>query len=167
MSILSRGSVEEKLRWTFSLYDINGDGFITREEMTDIVTAVYELVGRHPETAGPDVEKIKEKVDKIFMVSVFAKLHFNSKIESIKVFLMRNSTDLVRIISKLVRQAVKKRKNINRNEKISSCIMPAFGHRSAFQVFFFLSFSMPFTITIQFLIPLMRNDFPCGNGIFN
>lgn len=70
LSILSRGSAEEKLRWTFSLYDINGDGFITRDEMTDIVTAIYELVGRHPEASGPDVEKIKEKVDKIFMVSI-------------------------------------------------------------------------------------------------
>lgn len=70
LSILSRGSVEEKLRWTFSLYDINGDGFITRDEMTDIVTAVYELVGRHPDSAGPDVEKIKEKVEKIFLVSI-------------------------------------------------------------------------------------------------
>lgn len=69
LSILSRGSAEEKLRWTFSLYDINGDGFITRDEMTDIVTAVYELVGRHPDATGPDVEKIKEKVDKIFMVN--------------------------------------------------------------------------------------------------
>lgn len=69
LSILSRGSVEEKLRWTFSLYDINGDGFITRDEMTDIVTAVYELVGRHPDAAGPDVDKIKDKVDRIFMVS--------------------------------------------------------------------------------------------------
>lgn len=45
LSILSRGTVEEKLRWTFSLYDINGDGIITREEMTDIVTAIYELAG--------------------------------------------------------------------------------------------------------------------------
>lgn len=69
LSILSRGSVEEKLRWTFSLYDINGDGIITRDEMTDIVTAVYELVGRHPDASGPDVDKIKDKVDRIFMVS--------------------------------------------------------------------------------------------------
>lgn len=45
LSILSRGSVEEKLRWTFSLYDINRDGLITREEMTEIVTAIYELAG--------------------------------------------------------------------------------------------------------------------------
>ena len=45
LSILSRGTVAEKLRWTFSLYDINGDGLITREEMTEIVTAIYELAG--------------------------------------------------------------------------------------------------------------------------
>uniref|UniRef100_W8B2T4 Kv channel-interacting protein 4 n=1 Tax=Ceratitis capitata TaxID=7213 RepID=W8B2T4_CERCA len=65
LSILSRGSVEEKLRWTFSLYDINGDGFITREEMTDIVTAIYELMGRLPDEC-PEEEKIKCKVEHIF-----------------------------------------------------------------------------------------------------
>ncbi|ALC49302.1 CG5890 [Drosophila busckii] len=57
--------VEEKLRWTFSLYDINGDGFITREEMTDIVTAIYELMGRLPDEC-PEEEKIKGKVEHIF-----------------------------------------------------------------------------------------------------
>ncbi|XP_023032788.1 uncharacterized protein LOC6644800 isoform X3 [Drosophila willistoni] len=65
LSILSRGSVEEKLRWTFSLYDINGDGFITPEEMTDIVTAIYELMGRLPDEC-PEEEKIKGKVEHIF-----------------------------------------------------------------------------------------------------
>lgn len=69
LSILSRGSVEEKLRWTFSLYDINGDGYITRDEMTDIVTAIYELMGRIPDSSGPEVDKIKDKVEKIFLVS--------------------------------------------------------------------------------------------------
>lgn len=52
LSILSRGSVEEKLKWTFSLYDINGDGLITREEMTEIVTAIYELAGSPTANAG-------------------------------------------------------------------------------------------------------------------
>lgn len=69
LSILSRGSMDEKLQWTFSLYDINGDGYITRDEMTDIVTAIYELMGRHPDSTGPEVEKIKDKVEKIFQVS--------------------------------------------------------------------------------------------------
>lgn len=73
LSILSRGSVEEKLRWTFQLYDINGDGFITREEMTDIVTAIYELMGRLPDEL-PEEEKIKGKVEQIFQVRKQAEL---------------------------------------------------------------------------------------------
>lgn len=70
LSILSRGSIEEKLQWTFQLYDINGDGLITRDEMTDIVTAIFELMGRHPDSTGPDMDKIRDKVDVIFRVSV-------------------------------------------------------------------------------------------------
>ncbi|XP_063705066.1 uncharacterized protein LOC134834360 isoform X2 [Culicoides brevitarsis] len=94
LSILSRGTLEEKLLWTFSLYDINGDGRITREEMTDIVTAIYELMGKGPSEASdsnddesrrgrsrhhrdsekkstePNIpsadDKIREKVDSIF-----------------------------------------------------------------------------------------------------
>lgn len=71
LSTLLRGTMEEKLRWTFALYDINGDGFITQEEMTDIATAVYELMGRNPEipTNGPDPDQIKNKVESVFLVS--------------------------------------------------------------------------------------------------
>uniref|UniRef100_A0A182W187 EF-hand domain-containing protein n=1 Tax=Anopheles minimus TaxID=112268 RepID=A0A182W187_9DIPT len=65
LSILSRGTLEEKLCWTFSLYDINHDGKITREEMTDIVTAIYELMGARDD-GGTDEINIKSKVDTIF-----------------------------------------------------------------------------------------------------
>ncbi|XP_035782485.1 Kv channel-interacting protein 4-like isoform X2 [Anopheles aquasalis] len=65
LSILSRGTLEEKLCWTFSLYDINHDGKITREEMTDIVTAIYELMGARDD-GGTDEVNIKSKVDTIF-----------------------------------------------------------------------------------------------------
>lgn len=71
LSTLSRGTMEEKLRWTFSLYDINGDGYITREEMTDIATAVYELMGRSPDSNGPDPNKIRDKVERVFTVNGF------------------------------------------------------------------------------------------------
>ncbi|EDS36431.1 calsenilin [Culex quinquefasciatus] len=67
LSILSRGTLEEKLCWTFSLYDINHDGKITREEMTDIVTAIYLLMGDR-EDGGSDEAQIKTKVDQIFEV---------------------------------------------------------------------------------------------------
>lgn len=46
LSILARGSVNEKLQWAFELYDINGDGMITHEEMLQIVKAIYEMLGK-------------------------------------------------------------------------------------------------------------------------
>ncbi|CAA9999689.1 unnamed protein product [Nesidiocoris tenuis] len=46
LSTLLRGSIYEKLRWAFKLYDINGDGCITRSELGEIVVAVHELMGK-------------------------------------------------------------------------------------------------------------------------
>ena len=34
------GTQEEKLEWTFHLYDLDGDGVITREEMEDVAMSV-------------------------------------------------------------------------------------------------------------------------------
>ena len=45
LSTLLHGSLEEKLSWTFRLYDLNGDGAITKAEMAAVVVAVYELLG--------------------------------------------------------------------------------------------------------------------------
>lgn len=67
LSILSRGTLEEKLRWTFSLYDINGDGCVTKEEMTEIVNAVYDLMGKIAEPM-IDEDVVKEKVERLFQV---------------------------------------------------------------------------------------------------
>ncbi|KAI3373518.1 hypothetical protein L3Q82_022113 [Scortum barcoo] len=47
LSILLRGTLREKLEWTFHLYDINRDGYINREEMTDIVRAIYDMMGKY------------------------------------------------------------------------------------------------------------------------
>ncbi|PNF19001.1 hypothetical protein B7P43_G12396 [Cryptotermes secundus] len=65
LSKVSRGSVQEKLQWIFGLYDLNGDGLITKNEMLDVVTSIYEMLGRSTE---PVVEEhsAKEHVEKIF-----------------------------------------------------------------------------------------------------
>lgn len=75
LSVLSRGTPEEKLRWTFSLYDINGDGFITKEEMKDVVTAIFELMGNCTE---PMLEEgaVQSRVDKVFQVGLFCLLPY-------------------------------------------------------------------------------------------
>ena len=40
LSVLLNGSEEEKLEWTFQLYDLDGDGVISREEMLDVTLSV-------------------------------------------------------------------------------------------------------------------------------
>ncbi|TRZ00271.1 hypothetical protein DNTS_003720 [Danionella cerebrum] len=47
LSTLLRGTIREKLEWTFHLYDINKDGFINKEEMTEIVRAIYDMMGKY------------------------------------------------------------------------------------------------------------------------
>ena len=47
LSTLLRGNVHEKLRWTFTLYDLNKDGYITKQEVLNVMVAVHELMGVH------------------------------------------------------------------------------------------------------------------------
>ncbi|CAO1395590.1 unnamed protein product [Diamesa serratosioi] len=65
LSILSRGTMDDKLEWTFQLYDVNNDGFITKGEMTEVITAVYELMGKISEGCKEE-NQIKAKVESMF-----------------------------------------------------------------------------------------------------
>ncbi|KAL0965607.1 hypothetical protein UPYG_G00283480, partial [Umbra pygmaea] len=70
LSVLLRGSDTEKLRWAFNLYDINKDGYITKEEMLAIMTSIYDMMGRYtcPSVRDDDpsehVEKFFQKMDR-------------------------------------------------------------------------------------------------------
>jgi len=65
LSITSRGSLDEKLNWAFQLYDINGDGLITYDEMLQIVGAIYKMTDQMVDL--PEDAKTPEmRVDKIF-----------------------------------------------------------------------------------------------------
>lgn len=69
LSTISRGSPTEKLQWTFNLYDINGDGCITREEMQEIISSIYSLLGRFTEPMVSE-EATREHADKVFDVCI-------------------------------------------------------------------------------------------------
>jgi len=45
LSIISKGSEQEKILWSFQFFDVNQDGKITREEMIKVSESVFELMG--------------------------------------------------------------------------------------------------------------------------
>lgn len=65
LSVLCRGTMEEKLRWIFCLYDINSDGVITRDDLYNIVSAVYELMGCYT-TSAFDNGLVAKRVESLF-----------------------------------------------------------------------------------------------------
>jgi len=65
LSTLLRGTLNEKLTWTFTLYDLNKDGFITKQEVLNVMVAVHELMGVH---ASPLMrqDEVESHVEQIF-----------------------------------------------------------------------------------------------------
>jgi Ca2+-binding EF-hand superfamily protein len=68
LSCLSRGSTSEKLRWIFNLYDVNNCGYLRQEELSVVVTSIYDLLG---DSTMPTVSEMDaaDKVHDLFEVS--------------------------------------------------------------------------------------------------
>ena len=43
LSITTSGSVKEKIEWIFDIYDVDGNGYVTLEEICDVVTCMQSV----------------------------------------------------------------------------------------------------------------------------
>ncbi|XP_069610166.1 A-type potassium channel modulatory protein KCNIP2 isoform X4 [Ranitomeya imitator] len=70
LSIILRGTIDDKLNWAFNLYDLNKDGCITKEEMMDIMKSIYDMMGKYTypnmreEAPREHVENFFQKMDR-------------------------------------------------------------------------------------------------------
>lgn len=64
LSVITRGTMDEKIDWIFCLYDVNDRGIIGQPELLLITQSIYELLGRNVE---PPITR-KAIIDHVFDV---------------------------------------------------------------------------------------------------
>ena len=63
INITSSGTPEEKLKWVFKLYDVDGNGTISQNEMTKVVQSMYDMLTPEESKTG---ERANEKAKEVF-----------------------------------------------------------------------------------------------------
>ena len=90
LGILSKGNKEEKLKFLFSLYDIDGNGFINRDEMRCVLRALVRIV-----LTGKAQAHLEDIID-AHMTKIFMEVDINGdEVISLKEFLSVPNTDTV------------------------------------------------------------------------
>ncbi|XP_048865666.1 Kv channel-interacting protein 2 [Brienomyrus brachyistius] len=70
LSIILRGSINDRLSWAFNLYDLDKDGCITKEEMMYVMRSIYDMMGKytcpclHADTPREHMESFFKKMDR-------------------------------------------------------------------------------------------------------
>uniref|UniRef100_A0A8I3P9D5 Potassium voltage-gated channel interacting protein 2 n=3 Tax=Canidae TaxID=9608 RepID=A0A8I3P9D5_CANLF len=71
LSVILRGTIDDRLNWAFNLYDLNKDGCITKEEMLDIMKSIYDMMGKYTYPA------LREEAPREHVESFFQKMDRN------------------------------------------------------------------------------------------
>lgn len=89
MSVSAKGTVDEKIEWAFGMYDKNGDGILSRQEVTDIIWSINKMRGIGDRQLAEDsalqlfISLDKDKTDKINKEEFIRGIKSSSKVMKI------------------------------------------------------------------------------------
>jgi len=68
LAVGTKGSVDEKLKWAFHIYDIDNNGYIEEKEMEKLLGGILKMAARSVDNGELDVteEEVKQKSKQIF-----------------------------------------------------------------------------------------------------
>ena len=62
INVTLSGTLQEKLKYAFKLYDVDGNGLIDQGEMNRIVLAIYELIGENDDMTPKDTPEDRTRL---------------------------------------------------------------------------------------------------------
>ncbi|KAG9273523.1 guanylyl cyclase-activating protein 2-like [Astyanax mexicanus] len=65
LNLVFRGDLEHKLRWSFKVYDKDGNGFVDREELRAIVESIYRVKKVDRKEPVASLDEICERIFKV------------------------------------------------------------------------------------------------------
>ncbi|CAJ0955226.1 unnamed protein product [Ranitomeya imitator] len=61
LHMTSSGKTNQKLEWAFSLYDVDGNGTINKQEVLEIITAIFKMITGEDQKHLPDDENTPDR----------------------------------------------------------------------------------------------------------
>ncbi|XP_064625728.1 hippocalcin-like protein 1 [Lineus longissimus] len=98
LSVMARGTLDQKLSWAFGLYDLDGNGWVTKDELLSIITGIYKMVQNDVELED-FAETPEELVDEILKLMDSNNDHKLSRVEFIEG--CQKNPQLVKVIKPL------------------------------------------------------------------
>ncbi|KAF3686728.1 Guanylyl cyclase-activating protein 2 [Channa argus] len=65
LNLVFRGDLEHKLRWSFKVYDKDGNGYVDKDELRSIIDSIYRVKKGSKTDMGDSLIKLDEVVDRI------------------------------------------------------------------------------------------------------
>ncbi|XP_073792440.1 guanylate cyclase activator 1Ab.1 isoform X2 [Danio rerio] len=103
LSLVLKGGVQQKLRWYFKLFDMDGSGCIDKDELLLIFKAVQAINGAEPEISAEDLaDMVFNKIDvngdgELSLEEFMEGISADEKISE----MLTQSLDLTRIVSNI------------------------------------------------------------------